>query len=121
MISIENGKILDTATICKLCKACNAKEELKEDDLAAYNLWKSNHECSVNYTGSAPNMEPVAAKRIFERSVENDGLRYADYYGNGDSKSYMQVKKKYILVWRSQNMSALVMCQKGLDADYEML
>ena len=34
MISIENGKILDTETICKLCKACNAKEKLKEDDLS---------------------------------------------------------------------------------------
>ena len=86
MISIENGKILDTETICKLCKACNAKEKLKEDDLAAYNLWKSYHECSVNYTGSAPNMEPVAAKRIFERSVEKYGLRYMDYNGDGDSR-----------------------------------
>ena len=29
VISIENGKILDTETICKLCKACNAKEKLR--------------------------------------------------------------------------------------------
>ena len=95
VISIENGIILDTETICKLCKACNAKEKLKEDDLAAYNLWKSNHECSVNYTGSAPNMEPLAAKRIFERSVEKYGLRNMDNYGDGDSKSYMQVINVY--------------------------
>ena len=46
----------------------------------------------MNYTGSAPNMEPVAAKIIFERSVEKYGLRYMDYYGDGDSKSYMQVR-----------------------------
>ena len=84
VISVENGKILDTETICKLCTACNAKEKLKEDDLAPYDLWKNNHECSVNYTGSAPNIEPVAAKRIFERSVEKYGLRNMDYYGDGD-------------------------------------
>ena len=31
VISIENGKILDTETICKLCKACNAKEKLRSN------------------------------------------------------------------------------------------
>ena len=41
----------------------------------------------MNYTGSAPNMEPVAAKRIFERSAKKYRLRYMDYYGDGDSKS----------------------------------
>ena len=120
VITIGNGKILDTEAICKLCKACNAKEKLKEDDIAAYNLWRSNHECSLNYTGSATNMEPVAAKRIFERSVQKYGLRYTDCYVDGDNKSYISLKM-YILVWRSQRMSALVMCKKGLDADYEML
>ena len=31
VISIENGKILDTETICKLYKACNAKEKLRSN------------------------------------------------------------------------------------------
>ena len=65
-------------------------------------------------------MEPLAAKRIFERSVQKYGLRYTDYYGDGDSKSYMQVKNVYPGMEISK-YECICHVQKGLDADYEML
>ena len=38
-------------------------------------------------------MEPEGALRMFERSVEENNLRYTDFYG--DSKSFSEVKNTY--------------------------
>ena len=40
-------------------------------------------------------MEPEGAKRVFQRSIDNRQLRYIQYLGDGDSKSYMNVKNTY--------------------------
>ena len=90
VISIENGKIYAAkSSSFNFYFALHALHNL-QIVLLSNNLWKSNHEGSVNYTGSAPNMEPVAAKRIFERYVEKYGLQYMDYYGDGNCKSYVR-------------------------------
>ena len=41
-----------------------------------YKIWKDEHKdnCSVNYVGSAPNMECTDALRIFERSQATRGV-----------------------------------------------
>ena len=63
-----------------------AKEPLHKENKEVYNKWKATHEpdCSAIYTGSAPGMESEGATRIFGRSVEKHGVRYLQYYGNGD-------------------------------------
>ena len=40
-------------------------------------------------------MEPEGADRIFQRSVEKHNLRYTEFYGDGDSKSFTRVKGVY--------------------------
>ena len=40
-------------------------------------------------------MEPEGAVRIFNSSVDNNKLRYTEFYGDGDSKSYAAVKEVY--------------------------
>ena len=40
-------------------------------------------------------MEVNGAKRIFSRSIEKHGLRYTQYLGDGDSKSFSSVKNIY--------------------------
>ena len=40
-------------------------------------------------------MEPVGAKRIWERSITKNGLRYHKYIGDGDSKSYDTICNTY--------------------------
>ena len=40
-------------------------------------------------------MEVEGAKRIFGRSVEKHGVRYSEFYGDGDSKSFHSVKNIY--------------------------
>lgn len=95
VISIDNGKILDTEAMSRRCKACSLREDDIKNDPESYNLWRESHICSINYEGSAPSMEPAGALRIFKRSIENRGLRYIHYYGDGDSKSYSTVKDVY--------------------------
>ena len=41
-------------------------------------------------------MEPEGADRIFRTSVEKHNLRYTEFYGNGDSKSFTRVKGVYV-------------------------
>ena len=45
--------------------------------------------------GSAPNMECTGALRIFERSRATRGVIYANYFVDGDSKSFQKVKDIY--------------------------
>lgn len=94
-ISMETGKILDVEPMSRYCKGCTLKENLKNTDPAKYDLWKVNHTCSYNYTGSANGMEVEGAKRIFKRSVEKRKLRYSTLYGDGDSKAHAAVLNVY--------------------------
>ena len=95
IISMENGKVLDVEPMVRTCKACKLHEKLKESAPLEYDMWKASHRCPMDYTGSAPSMECVGAKRIFQRSLERNGLRYTEFYGDGDSKSYSTVKEIY--------------------------
>ncbi|GFY05608.1 uncharacterized protein TNCV_4402751 [Trichonephila clavipes] len=45
--------------------------------------------------GSSENMEAVGAFRIFERSLIKRDLQYTEYYGDGESKGFLQVKDIY--------------------------
>ena len=92
---MDNGKILDVEALNKHCKACSMKENLSKSNPEAYEKWKSTHSCTLNFTGSSGAMESVGAKRVFERSVETHNLRYIEFLGDGDSKSFLTVKDTY--------------------------
>lgn len=81
-ISIDTGKVLDFEVLTQYCKTCEM------------NITSSDHICA-NYKGSSGNMEAVGAFRIFERSLIKRDLQYIEYYGDGDSKAFMQVKDIY--------------------------
>ena len=95
IISMDTGKVLDVEPMSKSCKACSLKDKLKNENPAAYDLWKAEHLCKMNYVGTAGNMEPVGAKRIWERSILKNGLRYVKFYGDGDSKGFCSVQNTY--------------------------
>lgn len=92
VISVDTGKILDTEVISKICHTCKAHEK---DDVTTtqYATWKADHNavCEADFQGSSGSMEPVGAARIFLRSVNNRGLEYTEFYGDGDSKAYKTV------------------------------
>ena len=94
-LSVDTGKVIDVEAMSKTCKACCMREHLKDSNPEAYAAWRNSHICNFNYKGSAPGMEPEGAKRIFSRSIENQNLRYSEFLGDGDSKSYVNVKEIY--------------------------
>ena len=89
-ISVDNGKVLDCTILSKSCKGCLSMEPIKKSDPERYEVWKANHECNLNYSGSSPNMEKVGA--VFERSLQRHGLYYTSFYGDGDSKRFASVQ-----------------------------
>ena len=94
-ISIDVGKIVDAEVLTRYCRQCDImRRELPDAD---FKEWFEQHlpNCVVNHDGTAPAMECVGALRIFGRSVKSRGVRYVDYYGDGDSKGYANVKNEY--------------------------
>ena len=49
----------------------------------------------LRHKGSASAMEVTGTKRSFERSIAKNKLRYSQFYGDGDCKSYTSVKDIY--------------------------
>ena len=102
--SVGKGKILDAEVMSRLCKFCKQYEKIRLLHPIVYDLWKAPHKCSCNYTGSAPNMELVGTLNIFGRSVVKNKLRYTDFYGRSDSKSY-KVMNIFAVVLKCKSLS----------------
>ena len=51
--------------------------------------------CMQNHIGTASNVKPEGTKRIWEISIRKRKLRFTEFYGNGDSKSFLAVKETY--------------------------
>ena len=90
--SVSTGKILDFEVLSRRCKSRTMHTYLKETNVEECEKWKLKHNCSLNYQGSSPNMESSGAVSIFSPSSKERGLRYLNYYGDGDSKSFQNVE-----------------------------
>ncbi|GFY30968.1 uncharacterized protein TNCV_1629411 [Trichonephila clavipes] len=78
------------SSYCPTCrKISKMPRSIKSETFAA------DHVCHSNFQGSALKMEAVGAMRIFQRSIVKRGLKYAHYYGDGDSKGFISVKDTY--------------------------
>jgi len=55
-----------------------------------YDLWFNNHyeKCKVNHEGSSGKMEVVGILEMFMRSEDLHSVKYINYIGDGDSKTY---------------------------------
>ena len=78
-----------------MSKGCNFEEKLRTKDPEAYDIWKSARICKLNYKESVGNVEHVGAQRMWNRSVKKNKLRYTEFYGDGDIKSFSTVKNTY--------------------------
>ena len=90
-ILMDSGKIFDSVPLTRYCKSCKLAENFRVSNPDRYDRWRVQHNCRR----SAGSMEVEGAKTIFGRSIEKNGLRYAEYFGDGDSKGYMEVKNTY--------------------------
>ncbi|XP_036147532.1 uncharacterized protein LOC118647217 [Monomorium pharaonis] len=62
----------------------------KRQGTTEYAEWLENHanECDANHEGSAGKMEVDAVIEMFQRSEELYQVKYANYIGDGDSKTF---------------------------------
>ncbi|KYM97486.1 hypothetical protein ALC62_11778, partial [Cyphomyrmex costatus] len=93
LIGYYSGKVLDLFVKSSYCKSCETwKRKL---NTAEYEDWYNDHiendECMANHQGAAGNMEVTSIVEMFKRSFEKHGLRYSNYIGDGDSKTYSVV------------------------------
>ena len=88
LISFYSGKVLDLIVKCSYCKACEFWQNF--EDTEEYDEWKNKHsdECSANHNGSAGKMEVDSIVEMFKRSETLYDVRYGNYVGDGDSKTY---------------------------------
>ena len=79
----------------RFCNACVSNEKLKETDPAKYEEFKASHDCRNNHKGSAPAMEKDGTVKIFKRSIDRHKMRYMNFYGDGDTKSFYAIENIY--------------------------
>ena len=79
-----------------MSKGCSFEEELRTKNPEGYDIWKSARICKLDYQESVGNVELVGAQRMWNRSVKKNKLRYTEFYGDGDSKSFNTVKNTYV-------------------------
>lgn len=88
LIGCHTGKILDVQVKSKYCKQCEYWKNKSET--CEYEQWYATHadECQANHQGSAGKMEVDAMVEMFARSDRLYGVKYANYIGDGDSKTF---------------------------------
>lgn len=95
-ISMDTGKILDIESMTRYCRSCQMQQTASKSDPDGYAKWKESHNCIINYKGSAPGMEIDGTKRIFQRSIAHNSMRYTELFGDGDSKTFPAIKDTYV-------------------------
>ena len=76
----------------KTCKACQSWGSWK--DTEEYEKFKTNHDCDINHEGLSGAMEAAGLVECFMSSVQDRKLRYINYIGDEDSKSYPDIVAK---------------------------
>ncbi|XP_036148055.1 uncharacterized protein LOC118647367 [Monomorium pharaonis] len=93
IIGYYSGKILDILVKSSYCKACEYWN--KKQDTDEYAEWFETHSnnCLANHEGSSGKMEVDAIVEMFKRSQNKYGVKYINYIGDGDSKTYNDIIK----------------------------
>lgn len=93
LIGYYSGKVIDFIVKSGYCHACALhKAKYDEDEFLE---WFENHKdtCSSNHEGSAGKMEVDSIVEMFVRSEEKHGVKYTNYIGDGDSKTFTGLLK----------------------------
>lgn len=88
IIGHYTGKVLDLFVSSKTCKACEQWTGL--EGTADYEKFWEQHapNCQINHTESSGKMEIEGMCHIFQRSEEKYDVKYGNYIGDGDSKTF---------------------------------
>ncbi|GFT12258.1 uncharacterized protein TNCV_4005151 [Trichonephila clavipes] len=91
-LSVDTGKVVGIEIMASYCTTCRKISKMPrsiESETSA-----ADPVCHSNFQGSALKMKAVGATRIFQRSIVKRGLKYAHYYGEGDSKDFIYIYQR---------------------------
>ncbi|XP_059166973.1 uncharacterized protein LOC131949201 [Physella acuta] len=112
-LSVSNkvpAKVLDVDILTNHCDTCcKMAKKLGDDEFAKW-LEGHKHLCKKNHDGSAGAMEPAGLKKIFRRSEQLYNLKYTNYLGDGDSKSYKQIAEAVPPIYEGTSITKLECC-----------
>ena len=91
-LSIGTGKVC-VGIVMHVLITINIKILILNDTNSSRNL--TNQSVYFNHRGSAPAMEVEGIVAIYNRSILNNSLRYIDFYGDGDTKSFKNIENTY--------------------------
>lgn len=88
LIGWSSGKIIDVEVKSKYCKSCEHWKS--KNGTTEFEEWQISHadECQANHEGSSGKMEVDAVVEMFQRSEDLYGIKYCNYIGDGDSKTF---------------------------------
>lgn len=91
LIGYYSGKVIDLIVKSSYCQGCTFWK--KKQNTQEYREWYEEHEeeCTKNHEGSAGKMEVDAVTEMFLRSDEKFGVKYGNYIGDGDSKTFKAI------------------------------
>lgn len=91
LIGYSSGKVIDLRTKSSYCQGCNYWKDKTHTE--EFRKWFEYHEdeCQKNHEGSSGKMEVDAIKEMFSTSEEKFGVKYGNYIGDGDSKTFKAI------------------------------
>lgn len=91
VIGAETGKVIDVEVLSSSCKTCDLWKDKHSGN--ALEEWKAKHSpnCLKNHAGSSCKMEVDGMIKIFHRSQTERGVKYINYIGDGDTKTFSSV------------------------------
>ncbi|XP_035210537.1 uncharacterized protein LOC118184907 [Stegodyphus dumicola] len=91
VIGAESGKVIDVEVLSVACKGCELWKGPRSGE--AFDEWLETHSrtCRRNHFRSSAKMEADGMVKIFQRSQSARGVRYINYIGDGDSKTFLSI------------------------------
>lgn len=92
VIELYSGLVLDHCVLSNYCHGCSVGP--KPGD-SIYSEWHEKHrpQCQKNTEANAGQMEIIAAKTMFQRSLQKHQLRYTNVLCDGDSRTYTSLSE----------------------------
>jgi len=84
LIAYHTGKVIDLIIKNSYCQTCAYFKNNSKD--LEYEMHKEN--CPINHQGSSGKMEVDAMLEMFQRSEELYGVKYSNFIGDGDAKTF---------------------------------
>ena len=89
LIGYNTGKVIDLLVKSSYCQICTYYKNDKDNP--EYLEHKEDGHCAVNHSGSSGKMEVDAVVEMFLRSEQLHRVRYSNYIGDGDAKTFKAI------------------------------